>query len=305
MYLNVILSETWTWAWTWWGFIVGINVINLTIGILFFIKSLKNNKDTSNNYKRNMRIAGLIFIGVAFYRSIFISNYLNQLAWFDTLLNSTLLIRSFALFAELSFAYLIMKLILQTNKDIPIEESHKSNRLLHFLELKAPIYFFVFIAIANVFAYGGSITKVHLLFAIEETFWGLGFLLITPVVLLKTITVVKDKTGTLKQFYYPLLFLAVFCVGYSFYSVFYHLPIEYWPQAIEQLQVSNPEPAFQFGFQAIADTFKIVNVTRDYATWGGLGFVIWHSGYFTLCGWMVLLFMTGPEKKNIKHFNKK
>ena len=297
MGIDFILADTWTWAWTWWGFIVGINVINLAIGIYFFVQSKNLDNQNKDNYKRNMRIAGLIFIGVAFYRSIFVSNYLNQLAWFDTLLNSTLLIRSFALFAELSFAYLIMRIILQVNKDFPIESSGKYKRQLDFLVNKAPLYFFVFLAIANVFAYGGSITKVHLLFAIEETFWGLGFLLITPVVLLQSKRIFSDKSGTLKQFKVPLMFLAVFCVGYSFYSVFYHLPIEYWPEAINQLTIDNPEPAFQFGFKALADTFTIVNVTRDYATWGGLGFVIWHSGYFTLCGWMVLFFMRGPKIK--------
>ena len=91
----------------------------------------------------------------------------------------------------------------------------------------------------------------------------------------------------------------VFCIGYGSYSLLYHLPIEYWPSAINQLQVENPEPAFRWGFDAIKDTLVTVNVTRDYATWGGIGFVIWHSGYFTLCGWMVLFFMTGPAIKKL------
>ncbi len=292
----IILSVTWPWAWTWWASIVAVNVVNLLIGIYIFVKAKKIGNGKLSTYKRNMLIAGLIFIGVAFYRSIFVSNYLKQLAWFDTIFNSTLLIRSIALFAELSFAYLIMRVILQLNKDLPIPESHKSKKILYFLETKAPIYFFSFLAIANVFAFGGSITKVHLLFAIEETFWGLGFLLITPVVLIQTRRLFKNTDGTLNQFKIPLVFLAIFCVGYSFYSVFYHLPIEYWPEAIHQLQVANPDPAFRWGFNAIKDTLLVVNVTRDYSTWGGLGFVIWHSGYFTLCGWMVLFFMRGPKK---------
>lgn len=292
-----MLVNTWTWAWTWWGLIVAVNVFNLLFGIYLYVNSKKNYGNEQDFYKRNMRITGMIFIGVAFYRSIFVSNYLNQLAWFDTLLNSTLLIRSIALFAELSFAYLIMSLLLQVNKDVPITEDHKSNKLLYFLEAKSPKIFFIFLAIANVFAFGGSITKVHLLFAIEETFWGLGFLLITPLVLIQAKKVISSKDNSLKQFVIPIVFLATFCVGYSLYSVFYHLPIEYWPEAINQLTIENPEPAFQFGIKAIIDTFKIVNVTHDYATWGGLGFVIWHSGYFTLCGWMVLFFMNGPRKQ--------
>ena len=291
-----MLVNTWTWAWTWWGFIVAVNVFNLVVGVVLFIKSKKTFVTDENLYMRNMRITGIIFIGVAFYRSIFVSNYLLQLAWFDTILNSTLLIRCIAVFAELSFAYLIMSLLLQVNKDVPIPIEHKEKKLLFFLETKAPLVFFLFIAVANIFAFGGSITKVHLLFAIEETFWGIGFLLITPLVLIQAKKIISSHDKSLKRFVIPIIFLGAFCVGYSFYSVFYHLPIEYWPEAINQLSMTNPEPAFQFGFKAIVDTFRIVNVTHDYVTWGGLGFVIWHSGYFTLCGWMVLFFMNGPRK---------
>jgi heme exporter protein D len=32
-------------------------------------------------------------------------------------------------------------------------------------------------------------------------------------------------------------------------------------------------------------------VTREFDEWGGIGFFIWHTGYFTVCSWMVLLFM--------------
>ena len=293
-----MVIKTWTWASAWWGAVVGINVINLLIGLYIFYK-FKTKSVESSQYDKNMKIAGLVFIGVAFYRSIFVSNYLHQLAWFDTLLNSTLLIRSFAFFAELAFAYLIMSLLLQFNKDMPIPEEHKTKRVLYFFETKAPKVFFLFLFLAQFFAFGGAITKVHLLFAIEETFWGLGFLLITPLVLIQSGKLLKLKGNEKKlmnNFKIPLLFLAVFCVGYSMYSVFYHLPIEYWPEAIHQLQVANPDPAFRFGFKAILDTFRVVNVTRDYAIWGGLGFVIWHSGYFTLCGWMTLFFMRAPKK---------
>jgi hypothetical protein len=296
-----MIVNTWSWAWSWWSIIVAVNVFNLIVGVVLFVKSRRKYRADKSSYKRNMRVAGIIFIVVALYRSIFVSNYLNQLAWFNTLLNSTLLIRSFALFAELSFAYLIMRLLLQGNNDLKINDSHNS-KLLFFLKSKVPLIFFSFIAIANLFAFGGSITKVHLLFAIEETLWGLGFLLITPLVLIQKKRVISGHDITLKQYAAPLVFLAVFCVGYTLYSVFYHLPIEYWPEAINQLTMENPDPAFQFGFKAIVDSFKIINVTHDYATWGGLGFVIWHSGYFTLCGWMVLFFMNGPRKKAYNDF---
>jgi hypothetical protein len=69
----------------------------------------------------------------------------------------------------------------------------------------------------------------------------------------------------------------------------------YWPSAIAQLQMPNPEPVFRFGIQAIRDAFFIVHATKDLSAWGGMGFVVWHTGYFSICVWMVLFLMTGPR----------
>ena len=62
---------------------------------------------------------GLIFTLVALYRSIFVSRYLYQYAWFDTLANSSLLIRTFAWAAELSFSGLIALAMLKFSADMP------------------------------------------------------------------------------------------------------------------------------------------------------------------------------------------
>jgi len=292
-----VIGEIWTWAWPWWATVVAINVVNLGIGIYLFIRSKNRNNLELISYHKHMRIAGIIFLSVAFYRSIFVSNYLLQLAWFDTILNSTLIIRFFATFSEMAFAYLIMSSMLMLNKQIP-SNPQSMKPVQTFLETKTPIVFFVLLAVAQLFAYGGAITKVDLLFAIEETLWGLAFLIITPLAIIQFNRIrtcsdyPKEQLKTFKLF---TIIVMVFCIGYGSYSLFYHLPIEYWPAAINQLQVGTPDPAFRWGFDAIKDTLLIVNVTRDYTTWGGLGFVIWHSGYFTLLGWMVLFFMSGPK----------
>ncbi len=294
-------ASVWTWAWPWWGVIVGINVINFSIGLYLFLKSRKNNVNELESYHRNMRIAGIIFVGVAMYRSVFISNYLLQLAWFDTIFNSTLIIRFIATFAELAFAYLIMSSMLNLNKELPSSVT-KKHKFKYFFANKAPYLFFIFLAIAQIFAYGGAITKVDLLFAIEETLWGLAFLSILPLTIIQYLRIRSNKDYTkneLKSYKIFTTIIMVFTVGYCCYSLLYHLPIEYWPQAIKQLQTGNPDPAFQWGWQAIKDTLLVVNVTRDFSTWGGMGFVVWHSGYFTLCGWMVLYFMRGPKIEEI------
>jgi hypothetical protein len=298
------MESIWSWAVPWWATVVGINVINFVVAIVLFYKSKKSEKGKLNKYGRRMRIAGLIFVSVGFYRSIFISSYYKQLAWFDTIFNSTLLIRSFAFFAEISFAVLIMYGLLQINKDLRIPEEHKSNRILYFMETKTPYIFCVLLCIAQIGAYGGAITKIYLLFAIEETLWGLAFLIITPLVLiqLRRVFSYKDVISKkeFKQYRIFTVIMAVFCIGYCSYSLLYHLPVEYWPVAIKQLSGTIPDPDIRIGWSAIKDTLFTVNATRDYIAWGGIGFVIWHSGYFTLCEWMAMFFMTGPRKATVK-----
>jgi len=292
------MAETeWSWAWEWWQTLVIINVINVIICLFIFVKSY-NSKDVANKkYLKRMRVMGLIYCLVALYRVIFVSRYLTQLAWFDTIFNSSLLIRGFAVFAEVSFAGLIASALLQFNKEIPEFLNVKDRKLVRFLKTRTPYIFFALLFIAQFFATSGLITKLRVLFAIEETLWGLAFLAITPLVImqLKLVFSYKDRKP-FKLYRIFTVVMTIFCVGYCIYSLGYHLPIEYWPEAIAQLQMKHPEPAFRFGMEAISHAFFDVNVTRDLSAWGGIGFIIWHTGYFTLCVWMVLVFMSGPRR---------
>ncbi len=295
-------ANTWTWAWAWWGTLVAINVINVIICIVLFIRSKKDNNPADANYLMMMRTMGLIFVAVAFYRSIFVSSYLGQLAWFDSVLNSSLLIRSLAIFAELSFVGLIAKSLLRMNEDIP-ELIDRENKFQTFLQTRTPIILFICIFIANIFATAATITKIDLLFALEETFWGIGFVSIIPMLIMslrKLFTYRKTAAwDNLRQVRIMVIVITIFSLGYSLFELGFNLPIVYWPEAIAQLQMPNPDPAFRFGFQAIRDAFLIVHETKDLNAWGGMGFVIWHSGYFSICVWMVLFLMTGPRVLNI------
>jgi len=245
---------------------------------------------------------GLIFVAVAFYRSIFVSSYLGQLAWFDSVLNSSLLIRSLAIFAELSFVGLIAKSLLRMNKDIP-ELIDRENKFQTFLQTKTPIILFVCIFIANIFATAATITKIDLLFALEETFWGIGFVSIIPMLImsLRKLYAYRNTAAWVntRQVRILTIVILIFSLGYSLFELGFNLPIVYWPEAIAQLQMPNPDPAFKFGFQAIRDALLIVNETKDLNAWGGMGFIVWHSGYFSICVWMVLFLMTGPRVFNI------
>jgi hypothetical protein len=295
-----MLDNEWSWAWSWWSALVAINVVNLLVcGVLFF-KSRNSSEFEHARYRKLMRNFGAIFILVAMYRSVFVSNYLNQLAWFDTIANSSLLIRFFAIFAEISFASLIMLALLQLNKEVPHSAPGTPGRAHGFLLTKTPYMFFACIFIAQFFATTATITKIEVLFAIEETLWGIAFLSVLPLILVQRARIYSytdpNTRQELKLYRGFTVMMTVFTVGYCAYSLSYHLPIEIWPTAIAQLQMDSPVPAIRTGGQAIKDAFFVVNETKNFNTWGGVGFLIWYTGYFSLFGWMALFLMIGPRR---------
>lgn len=291
-------ETSWTWAWQWWGTLVALNVIHVIIGLILFTRSRKDNNPVDAKYRKLMGTMGLIFVFVAFYRSIFVSSYLRQLAWFDSVLNSSLLIRTFAIFAELSFSGLIAKSLLRMNEEVP-ELIDRNTKFVTFLQTKTPIIFFACIFIANIFATSATITKIDLLFAIEETFWGIGFASITPmlIITLRKLSAYRNTPiwDNIRLFRIAINIITIFGIGYAIFEWGFNLPIVYWPEALAQLRMANPDPAFQFGLQAIRNAFLVVHETKDLAAWGGMGFIVWHSGYFSICVWIVLFLMTGPR----------
>jgi len=103
------------WAWPWWSVMVAINIMNLGLCAFVYKQSRQPDDGIDAAYRRRMLFMGIIFTMVGVYRSIFVSRYFTQMAWFDTILNSSLLIRTLAMAAELSFAGLFALALLRIN----------------------------------------------------------------------------------------------------------------------------------------------------------------------------------------------
>ena len=292
--------QTPSWALPWWSTMVILNIISFLIGITIFIKSKKldNSEPKTTSYRQRMRVAGLIFVSVALYRSVFVSSYPERISWFESMANSPIIIRSLAFFAEIAFAALIMWSLLNMNKDIPLPKQHKDNKLLIFLENKTPYMFFIFIFIAQFFAISGLFTQYTILFAIEETLWALAFLFIAPLLFIQFKQVFSNKDQKYKKemtlYRTFLIILGVFTFGYLIYQFAISLPFSYYSQIAADF--AKPHPTL---IKGIKDSIYNFTTTRDFETWGGWGFFVWHSGYFTIVVWMVLFFMNGPRKLEI------
>jgi hypothetical protein len=239
---------------------------------------------------------GLMFTLVAAYRAVFVSRYFTQMAWFDSIANSSLLIRIFAIAAELSFSGLFALVMLRVNRDLTDISKSDTNGFKSFITKKSPYILIISIFLAQFFATSGLIMKSKLLFAIEETLWTIGFLSVLPLALmqLRRVYGIKDK-GIARQFRMlrmSTIVVAAWCVFYCSYGLFYHLPLESWAGAIDQIKTGYP--ILRSGSSAIVDAFTIVNESKVYSDWG-FGFLLWHSAYFTICVWIALFLMQAPR----------
>ena len=188
------------WAWPWWTVIVIINVVNLGLCAIVYRRSLNPKDGCDSVYRRRMRIMGVVFTIVGAYRAIFVSRYITQMAWFDSIANSSLLIRLFAIAAELSFSGLIALGMLRVNADLPITNDTNVNSVKSFMIAKSPYILIISIFLAQFFATSGLITKNKILFAIEETLWTIGFLVVLPLTIIQLRRVFSIKAdGEMKR----------------------------------------------------------------------------------------------------------
>ena len=119
--------------WTWWSLMVMINITNLVVAFIIFRQSRGIKQGKYVKYRKWMLLMGSIFTIVGLYRSIFVSEYGPQHAWFNTIANSSFVIRFLAMFAEMSFSGLIALAMLQFNKTIIPEEKRGSNKFILFM----------------------------------------------------------------------------------------------------------------------------------------------------------------------------
>jgi hypothetical protein len=198
--------------------------------------------------------------------------------------------------AELSFSGLIALAMLRVNSDVPAAGDANGNKFNSFMSTKSPYFLLICIFLAQFFATGGLISKNKTLFAIEETLWTIGFLAVLPLAVLQVRRVFAIKepeaAARLHMLRKSTILIAAWCLFYCCYGLFYHLPLESWAGAVDQIQTGLP--VIKTGASAITDAFLIVNESKAYSDWG-FGFLLWHSAYFTILVWVSIFLMQAPR----------
>lgn len=283
------------WAWPWWTVMVLINAVNLMLCAWVFRRTAGSVDEPDWRYRKWMRILGVTFTIVGAYRSVFVSSYSTQMAWFDTPANSSLLIRGFALFAEVSFAGQFALALIHANRDLAMESTAPiARRFAH----RAPYVLWGCIILAQVFATTGVIIRSELAFAIEETLWSIGFLAALPlaVLQLRRASAMRDsrRFDPIRRF---ALLNVLWCAAYGTFGIFLDLPTV-WPAAVHQIRTGMPE--IRVGLSAVRDALLVVHESKAWGDWG-FGFLFWHSSYFSVCVWLSLFLMSAPRARPEGH----
>jgi len=268
-----------SWDFVWHTITVVISCVNLGLGLFIVINSSRKRAGEQGQlgYRRFVPVAVLIFVTVALYRSVFVTKYVGGLVWYDTMFNSPFLIRCLACLAELSFIGLIAAVSLRMIRSAEANFGP--------VVAKLPYISAACIYVAQFFAFTGLITQLQWPGAVEESLWALAFLSITPVI------VVGLKHGrAVPGFRVFLVMMAVWCGGYLLFQLGYALPFMYWANVSQDIGQALPLNALQHAISGYT-------VTRDLHTWGGLGFFIWQTGYFSLCSWMTLVMLVMPRRQ--------
>jgi hypothetical protein len=275
------------WAWPWWTVMVAINAINVVLCVRVYRRTAGAADDPAARYRRWMRIMGVTFTLVGAYRSVFVSKYATQMAWFDSVANSSLLIRGFATLAEVSFSGQFALAMMQANRELAIAPTS-------LLARRAPHVLWGCIIVAQVFATTGVITKSELAFAIEESLWTVGFLTALPlaIVQLRRASALRGA-GRFDQIRGFAMLNVLWCAIYCTWGISLNLPTT-WAAALDQLRTGIPE--IRHGLGAVRDAFWIVHESKAWGDWG-FGFLFWHSSYFSVCVWLSLFLMSAPRAR--------
>ena len=119
--------------------------------------------------------------------------------------------------------------------------------------------------------------------------WGVAYVSMIPLILARLKLSKKHGLDANQRLF--LIVMAMWCVGYSIFQFGYGLPFIHMNDMTLEAIVM-PE-------NALSQSIHGFTATRDFQTWGGIGFMIWHSAYFSICSWLVLIFMgSAPGRRN-------
>ena len=245
-------------------------------------------KDPSTRlYQTRMVALCVPFVLVCAFRGFFPNVYLYRYVFVDTALSSILLHRTLASIAEVCWMGQVALALSRVIVELKLSRAVKL----------MPRIMVVFICIAEVCSFTGTITKNSFFFMCEEGLWVVSGWMIAPLTFSLLYTVCKAKPQSPKGVSSGEWFIRILSVCYIVYcpwGVIADVPANYhrWRQEVGQ----SPSPWFTVG-NGIADALNTRNVTHSIDDWGP--YLLWMTSYFTLGVWSSLALSMAPRLQDL------
>lgn len=243
------------------------DAVSAVVGLLVLISMIivgSRWSEASSMY-RAVLLLGFLVVAVALYRSILPNDYETRRVWRDTPANSVIAVRLLALFAEISFACMIVISYMMATGAWAAEGVSVSVTI-----------FATLVIVAQIPATIGAQTALPWLFALEETLWALGAVALIPASLWLTRQGGRTRTMGI-----------VMMVALSIYLVFQAVTVPMrWAAGHLGVPVST------------LSWFSTTNASMQCENYSLLHFV-WITGYLILMSLLVVYLQTGPAAKNV------
>jgi hypothetical protein len=293
-------AEEWC-AWVWWlslSLVACTNVYLLARGIgRQQQQQLQNNSDDVC-YLRDMRRCACMFTASCAVRSFWPRVDVERTCFFDSIMSTTLVGRSFAFCAEMCFAWQLSSVLARIGVDLQRASgsSGRSNGFALVRGVAAGV--FPVLCVAQGCCWSGVLTKVQMWHALEESLWMLsvGAVALSCAFLSFKLWQLPHEAGISDDTKWQLSDIKLLthgfaCCGLAFVCFMVRVDI---PMYYHRYYEDEARGAIYFTrMEGLLDAMVCHSIRRDLPTWREE--IPWMSGYFSVCVWFSIWLVRAPR----------
>mmetsp|Transcript_54129 Transcript_54129/g.150579 ORF Transcript_54129/g.150579 Transcript_54129/m.150579 type:complete len:369 (-) Transcript_54129:33-1139(-) len=292
-----------SWAIVWYPAMCVVATLNIVAYILVIVVLGADPAEEDRAvraYKRRMLVLAAPYVLVCAWRTYFPNQYESRHVWWDTPLSSILLARTMATIAELSWIAQLASALAFCSDQVH-RETHRTSTSNGcswnaYAQVSARLMF-IFICVAECCSFAATISLSNLWFAIEESLWGLAYLITWPAfvhLLYAAQGSRQDQRCCVGRGYVGLyaLLASIFCFFYVPWVAILDVP-PYWEAYQQQLREGFSFLPF---WEGVKDALVKRVVTHSWEAWGPLlSNMIWRATYFGPNVWASILLAFAPR----------
>jgi len=266
--------------WPWYLTMVAITVFNA----VWYLRTLRK-LSGSSVYNRSMRIFGGFFVLGCGFRAVLPRIDVERVCFFPGVLSSTIIGRSFATVAELSFMWQMCYFLYTVASDL--QRCNPVSKLFPIVRLMCVVIAAVN-PVAQTFCWLGITTTYQKWHVYEQSIWTCSVALLCA----SSVVFVRQHFPPSASASHVRRLLILFCLGAPFFLIFMifnDIPMYYnrW------LQNEHDGVTYYNVTQGLADATACKVITRRFVDWKED--MPWITGYFSVCVWISIVLSQAPR----------